>query len=123
VREKLALFFPIVAGVENKSALVEGLEQDDSHERLIAIPNRPKGHRIGFRDDRAVELFGEGEDASKPLDRIWWDQLIPRHRRIDFIDPAQNPAGEISDVRHARFGKLLRRVHAAHADLAVVTRG
>src|ERR1700681_3966423 len=78
VRDQLSPFFSIVAGVENESALVERLEQDDSYVRLIAIPDRPEGHCVRFGDDRAVEFLGERVDAAESLDRIGWDQLMPR---------------------------------------------
>src|SRR5712671_6937292 len=119
VRDELSPFSSIVARVENESALVERLEQDDSYVGLIAIPDRPEGHCVRFGDYRAVEFLGERVDAAESLDRIRWDQLIPRHRRIDLVDPAQNTAREIPDVGHTRVRELVGRVHAADADLAV----
>ena len=37
----------------------------------------------------------------------------------DLVDPTQNTTREISDVGYSRVGELVRRVHAADADLAV----
>ena len=119
MREKLPPLFSIVAGVENESAFVQCLEQNDSYCGLIAISDCPERHRVRFRDDRTVEFFGECVDAAKPLDWISWDQLIPRHRRIDFVDPAQNPTRQIADFGDSGVGELASRVHAPHANLAV----
>jgi hypothetical protein len=50
------------------------------------------------------------------------DQLIPRHRRIDIVDPTQNSAGEVSNLRQPGIRELLGGKPAANSDLAVENR-
>src|SRR5437870_2415821 len=119
MRKQFPALPPFMVGVEDEAALVEGLEQHHPYRRLPAFLHSAERHRVGLTDDRAIDFFGQGVHATKSLDRIRWNQLIPRHRRVDFIDPAKYAAREIPDISKASISKLLRRVHAASAELAI----
>src|SRR2546423_7576620 len=119
MRKQFPALPPFMIGVEDEAALVESFEQHHSSRRLPTFFDSAKRHGVGLPDDRAIDFFGQRVHATKSLDRIRWNQLVPRHRRIDFIDPAKYAAREIPDISKARISQLLRRVHAASADLAI----
>src|SRR6059058_1791873 len=98
----------LVVRIKDEAAFVEGLEKNDAHRRLPSFFDRPQRHRVRIGKYRAIDFFRERVDTAESLDRIWWDQLIPRHCRIDFIDPAKDSAGEIPHVAHPCFGQLAR---------------
>src|SRR5256714_8281258 len=117
--EQMAAFSSFIIRVEDEASLVERFQQHDPHRWLFALLDCGERNRSWIGDQRSIGFLRESEDLAKPVDRIRWNQLIPRHRWIDFVDPTQNPTRKASNLGQPSVSKLLGGKSAAHPDPAV----
>ena len=68
----------------------------------MVLPRRASAVEDAHRDARQADFVDD-------------QRLVLRHRRIDLVAPAGDPAGEVEHLLETRFAEVARRPQAAHA--------